>query len=148
MGVKEVFVKREGGGSELVNLVDTEDSLYEVVVVVGGEIECVAKSCPSVETGGRPVVDLKGGSLLPSFYAFGPALGLTDIVAVSSTSTQVPLTVWGVGTSNSPYNSSIRRNPPRTLKFSIPSLMANSPFPNALSRQFVRSTVSVSEGNI
>lgn len=45
--------------------------------------ECTEPTSPSITT-----VDLKGGSLLPPLIAFGPALGLTEIISESSTSDQ------------------------------------------------------------
>ncbi|GAA5966695.1 hypothetical protein JCM3765_007601 [Sporobolomyces pararoseus] len=83
VGVKEVFVKQ---GTELVDLAnDLGDSLLEVVMN-GDKIDCVARSCSALATHGSKVVDLQGGSLLPSFYAYGPALGLSDITSEKSTS--------------------------------------------------------------
>jgi len=73
---------KEGAGSGLVDRASTHDvdeSLLEVVIN-GNNIECLARSCSTF--GFSKVVDLQGGSLLPSFYAFGPALGLSDITSV------------------------------------------------------------------
>lgn len=81
-GVEEVFVKR---GGDLVDLAEEKgvESLLEVVVV-GGKIVCVAQDCRSEASmhSTSKVVDLKGGSLLPTFFAYGPALGLSDITSV------------------------------------------------------------------
>ncbi|GAA5986559.1 hypothetical protein JCM5350_001371 [Sporobolomyces pararoseus] len=83
VGVKEVFVKQ---GTEIVDLANNyDDSLLEVVVS-GNKIECVAQTCSDFTTRTLKVVDLQGGSLLPSFYAYGPALGLSDITSEKSTS--------------------------------------------------------------
>ena len=81
-GVKELFVNR---GGDLVDLAEDKgvDGLVEVVVV-GGKIVCVARDCSRGALAQAPskVVDLKGGSLLPTFFAYGPALGLSDITSV------------------------------------------------------------------
>ncbi|GAA5942389.1 uncharacterized protein JCM15063_006228 [Sporobolomyces koalae] len=85
--VKEVLVKRGSieEGRNVVDLVDGIDSLVQVVVK-NGKIECVAIDCPDVASStSTKIVDLDGGSLLPSFYAYGPALGLSDITSEKST---------------------------------------------------------------
>lgn len=54
------------------------------VVVEDGRISCLSETC---KTGRRTrVVNLRGGSLLPTLTSFGAALGLTEIIAVRSTS--------------------------------------------------------------
>lgn len=80
VNVREVFV-RHGFDVD-----DSKDELYEVVVA-GTEIRCVSKNCPSSSSSSSDaqatkVIDLQGGSLLPSLYAYGPALGLSEITSV------------------------------------------------------------------
>ncbi|GAA6021304.1 hypothetical protein JCM11491_005797 [Sporobolomyces phaffii] len=90
VGVREVLVKRDDGLVDLAAAMsarrDGELSPVLVeVVVVGNKIECVAEACPMTGDSSARTVDLEGGSLLPSFYAFGPALGLSDITSEKST---------------------------------------------------------------
>ncbi|BGO98128.1 hypothetical protein NBRC10513v2_001345 [Rhodotorula toruloides] len=81
--VAEVILPGEHG-DELNSLAD-EKGVHPPfqVVVEDGKISCFAKTC---ETGRHTsVVDLRGGSLLPTFTSFGAALGLTEIIAEKST---------------------------------------------------------------
>lgn len=96
VGVKEVFVNR---GGDLVDLAEEKgvEGPFEVVVI-GGRIVCVARDCSREAPAQAPskVVDLKGGSLLPSFFAYGPALGLSDITSVRSPPTLLSLTMYSL----------------------------------------------------
>lgn len=80
VGVKEALVRREGELKALNDEEEGKEELFEVHVR-DGEVVCVGVC---VEGAGEGVkkVDLKGGSLLPPLVAFGPALGLTEIISV------------------------------------------------------------------
>lgn len=84
-GVKEVLLAREGkvvdAGADREQIQGKE---YEVLVREG-KIECIG-SCATAAREGARKMDLKGGSLLPAMTAFGPALGLTEMISVSSRS--------------------------------------------------------------
>jgi len=96
VGVKEVLINR---GGDLVDLAEEKGVEAPVeVVIVGGKISCVARDC-SREASAQAhtkVVDLKGGSLLPSFFAYGPALGLSDVTSVRSAPTLLVLTRYSL----------------------------------------------------
>lgn len=78
VNVGEAFVPSpDGGVKELVEV----ETLFEVILH-GGEIICVEKSCSSFSS--ERVVDLQGGTLLPPLVGYGTGAGLLDIVSVRS----------------------------------------------------------------
>ncbi|KAM0792660.1 hypothetical protein ACM66B_002440 [Microbotryomycetes sp. NB124-2] len=53
------------------------------VLVQNGKIKCIGE-CSSDDSNTRRI-DLKGGSILPPAYAYGPAIGLTEMISEKST---------------------------------------------------------------
>ncbi|GAA6033304.1 hypothetical protein JCM8097_006683 [Rhodosporidiobolus ruineniae] len=84
VNVGEVLVPHPGGAEGLQDKAKEEgvEAPFEVVVE-GGRITCLEKSCAAVAA--TREVDLKGGSLLPSLVGYGGALGLAEIVSEKST---------------------------------------------------------------
>ncbi|CEQ43009.1 SPOSA6832_04872, partial [Sporobolomyces salmonicolor] len=85
VNVKEALLPSKAKERGLVSLAEQEgiEGLFEVIVKEG-RVTCLQKTCKSEMSASRRirVVDLKGGSLLPPFVGFGPALGLTEMISV------------------------------------------------------------------
>ncbi|KAL8291602.1 hypothetical protein RQP46_001860 [Phenoliferia psychrophenolica] len=81
--VSEVLLKSsESGSLESLGQADGPVS----VLVQDGKIACLGTSCSSSSSSSSTrIINLQGGSLLPPFIGFGPALGLVDIISESST---------------------------------------------------------------
>jgi hypothetical protein len=77
VNVKEVLLTVDG---RVKAMGEEEQGLFDVRVK-HGKVVCVGV-CVEKDVEGVRKVDLKGGSLLPPIVAFGPALGLTEIIAV------------------------------------------------------------------
>lgn len=84
VNVSEIILPREGGSPHH----NQERSLHKrplqtiVSLHDGGRFECLAEDCPAEK--GLRTVDLKGGALLPPLVTYGSAIGLTDIISVST----------------------------------------------------------------
>ncbi|GAA5872453.1 hypothetical protein JCM1840_006065 [Sporobolomyces johnsonii] len=92
VNVKEALLPsraKERGG--LISLAEKEgiEGLFEVVVS-DGRVTCLQETCESETSTRIREVDLKGGSLLPTFVGFGPALGLTEMIS-EKTTTDAPV---------------------------------------------------------
>ncbi|KAI5480118.1 hypothetical protein MNV49_001778 [Pseudohyphozyma bogoriensis] len=79
--VSEVLLRR--GGAGIANVGDDLVKPFEVHFARGALV-CVGECVEQAGEGVRKV-DLKGGSLLPPLVAFGPALGLTEMISEEST---------------------------------------------------------------
>ncbi|GAA5935728.1 hypothetical protein JCM1841_003651 [Sporobolomyces salmonicolor] len=93
VNVKEALLPSKAKERGLVSLAEQEgiEGLFEVIVKEG-RVTCLQKTCKSEMSASRRirVVDLKGGSLLPPFVGFGPALGLTEMIS-EKTTTDAPV---------------------------------------------------------
>ncbi|GAA5969186.1 hypothetical protein JCM21900_004720 [Sporobolomyces salmonicolor] len=93
VNVKEALLPSKAKERGLVSLAEEEgiEGLFEVIVREG-RVTCLQKTCKSEMSASRRirVVDLNGGSLLPPFVGFGPALGLTEMIS-EKTTTDAPV---------------------------------------------------------
>ncbi|KAH9948764.1 hypothetical protein B0H21DRAFT_731862 [Amylocystis lapponica] len=78
--VKEVWARSESGIEEL--FTGSEDNVTNVVID-SGKVSCVGRACWLDNA--KASVDLRGGSLSPSFMTFGSPLGIEEITAEPST---------------------------------------------------------------
>ena len=83
--VKNVWEKSSSGGIE--HILDIQSDTGGVVILHRGEVICSgsAASCITDERADAQIIDLKGGSVLPSLISYGSGLGLLEIPAESST---------------------------------------------------------------
>jgi hypothetical protein len=80
--VSEVLVKKKGSIASL----GADIVAPFTVHIRNGEIICIGPCASALSSSSAHSIDLQGGSILPPLIAFGPALGLTDIIAEKSTS--------------------------------------------------------------
>ncbi len=83
--VRSVWKKSSSG--EIECILDVQSDAGGVVVLNHGEVVCsgLAASCIANERRDARIIDLKGGSVLPSLISYGAGLGLVEIPAEPST---------------------------------------------------------------
>lgn len=84
VNVSEIILPREEGSRHYNQERGHLERPLQAIVSLegGGRLECLAEDCPAEK--GLRTVDLRGGALLPPLVTYGSAIGLTDIISVSS----------------------------------------------------------------